>query len=421
MKNTFKGFYNPTEKELMNSWISGNTVFIFDTSVLLNLYSYAEKTRNDFYSVVESLQNKVWIPYQVGLEYQYRRLSIIKNEKFVFSEINNALEKLDKIFTEDINKLTLEKRFPKLHENTEKLHKDILKLISSYSKSVNYWDDKQPCVRSHDHVREKINKLFESKIGNEPNDQEWLNKLYEEGEIRYKAKIPPGFNDNSKSKSDEPFIFYNNLKYERKFGDLILWKQIIEKSKTENIKNVIFVTDDNKDDWWYILNSRGKKQIGPHANLQCEIYREANLDIFHMYNTSSFLEDGKKNLKIIIDDKSIEDANVHFWNKIENNINENLSKHFIFNISNQDIKNALNQKFNEINKNNFIQNDCLVQNKLYDLINENIDENPSLSDIDFKNLCDNFLKSDLSNSDKKLFVTYILNKLNKNKSGEGVD
>lgn len=97
---------------------------------------------------------------------------------------------------------------------------------------------------------------------------------------------------------------------------MILWKQLISKAKDDNVRNVIFVTDDSKEDWWYILESRGKKQIGPHANLQSEIYREAELDIFHMYNTSSFLESGKEILKLGVHESSIQDANTMFLQSI---------------------------------------------------------------------------------------------------------
>jgi len=312
LRDCFKGFYNPTEDLLQAAWTSDETLFVLDTNVLLNLYGYAEQTRDDFFALLESLGDKLWIPYHVGLEYQRRRLEVIRDEKAIFNKINDNLEKIEKVFKGDFEQLALKRRFPKLHENTEKLHKDISKSVSSYKKSVSYWDDKQPCVRSHDSIREKLNELTEGKVGEPPQDQEWLNGLYNEGKERYENKIPPGYKDFNKSKSETNTFSYNGLKYDRQYGDLILWKQLIGKAKEDGIKNVIFVTDDSKEDWWYILESRGKKQIGPHANLQSEIYREANLDLFHMYNTSSFLESGKEILDLGVHDSSIQDANTMF-------------------------------------------------------------------------------------------------------------
>lgn len=322
MKDFFKGFYNPTDELLEEAWGSDGTLFVFDTNVLLNLYGYAEQTRDDFFDLLDSLGDKIWVPFHVGLEYQRRRLEVIRDEKAIFNKINDNLEKIEKVFRGDFEQLALKRRFPKLHENTEKLNKDISKSISSYKKSVTYWDDKQPCVRSHDSIREKLNELTDGRVGSPPESQEWLNEVYKEGEERYQNKIPPGYKDFNKSKSDDNTFSYNGLKYDRQYGDLILWKQLIQKAKDEHVKNVIFVTDDSKEDWWYILESRGKKQIGPHANLQSEIYREAALNIFHMYNTSTFLESGKKILKLGVHDSSIKDASTMFLQSISRGTRE---------------------------------------------------------------------------------------------------
>lgn len=308
MKDVFKGFYNIEESILEELWKDEKTIFVFDTNVLLNLYGYAKQTRDDFFSILEALNEKLWIPYHVGLEYQRRRLSIIRNEKVLFNDIEENLNKIQKVFKGDFEKLALKRRFPKLFENTEKLEKEINKSISNYRKSVQHWDSEQPCVRSHDEIRDRLNGIFNGKVGEQPKDQKWLDDLYKTGEERFKKKIPPGFKDDGKGIGDDTHFYNDGLYYERKYGDLILWKQLIERAKSENIENVIFVTDDAKEDWWYKINSNGKKTIGPLAELQSEIYRESNIKSFHMYSTSMFLEDGKSNLEVNISESSIEDA-----------------------------------------------------------------------------------------------------------------
>ena len=86
MKGIFKSFHNVSTKELELAWEDKNTLFVFDTNVFLNLYGYAKQTRDDFFKIIEKLENRIWIPHQVGLEYQRRRLEVIKNEKTVFNE-----------------------------------------------------------------------------------------------------------------------------------------------------------------------------------------------------------------------------------------------------------------------------------------------------------------------------------------------
>lgn len=313
MKDLFKGFYNPSETQLEEAWRNENTLFVLDTNVLLNLYGYAQQTRDDFFGLLEVLGHKLWLPYQVALEYQRNRLEVIRDEKAVFTKIHDNLDKIEKVFKQDFENLALKRRFPRLHENTDKLHKEISKSIAAYKKSVTYWDEKQPCVRSHDPIRTKLNELTEGKIGNPPVDQGWLDNLYQEGNDRYENKTPPGFKDRDKSSAPHSTFTYNGLKYERQYGDLILWQQLIEKAKDESIRNVIFVTDDSKEDWWFILESRGKKKIGPHADLQSEIYRETNLNLFQMYNTSTFLESGKEILDLGVHDSSIQETNAFFF------------------------------------------------------------------------------------------------------------
>jgi hypothetical protein len=316
MKSVFPGFYNPSDESLDEAWKSEETLFVFDTNTLLNLYGYAAQTRTDFFSILNLISEKVWIPYHVGLEYQRRRLSVVRDEKAIFKKVEDLLEKINKIFESEFNELALNRRFPTLHENTEKLHTDIKKHIADYKRSLSHWDKKQPCVRGHDEIREKLNAVFDGKIGKPPENQDILDEMFKEGERRYKHKVPPGYKDSSKGNKDDSRFVYAGLEYDRQYGDLLVWKQLIERSKEENIKAVIFVTDDAKEDWWYIINSRGEKSIGPRAELREEICKEGEIELFAMYNTSGFLDSGRKLLEVDVKDESISDAGEYFDNKV---------------------------------------------------------------------------------------------------------
>ncbi|UNU87579.1 PIN-like domain-containing protein [Aeromonas dhakensis] len=308
MKDSFKGYYNTDSGKLKDLWESPETLFVFDTNVFLNLYGYAKQTRDDFFKIIEALNERVWVPYHVGLEYQRRRLDVIKHEKSIFNLIDKNLEKIQNVFKGDFEQLALKRRFPSLYESTEKLEREIGTCISKYKRSVKRWNDNQPCVRSNDEIRDKLDQYFENKVGTPPSNQEWLDETFKEGQARYDKKIPPGFKDAVKSKQDDSFFQHNGLQYDKQFGDYIIWKQLIEKSNTGNIRYVVFITDDNKDDWWLNIDSNGKKQIGPLPELQNEIYRESKIDSFYMYTTAMFLEDGKLNLSVDVRDSSIKDA-----------------------------------------------------------------------------------------------------------------
>lgn len=69
--------------------------------------------------------------------------------------------------------------------------------------------------------------------------------IFKEGELRYRYKIPPGYSDveNKQGKTENKHV-------DRKiFGDLIIWKEIIEKAKTlPKGSTVYFYTNDVKED-----------------------------------------------------------------------------------------------------------------------------------------------------------------------------
>ena len=219
MKELFKGFYTPGVNEIKKAWENENTLFVFDTNVLLNLYSYTEKTRNDFFQIIEKLSSRIWLPYHVGLEYQRNRLNVIKNEKGIFNNIHEYLANLENnITTNKLQGLKLNQRLPELHEKTEKIKDDINKLIAEYKKEVAKWNKKQPDVRSSDEIRKKIDNIFSNKIGIPPKDQEWLNSIYKEGEKRYKLNVPPGYKDKKDKEDKDNFLRRCYEKYDFSYG-----------------------------------------------------------------------------------------------------------------------------------------------------------------------------------------------------------
>ena len=61
MKNIFKGYYKLGDQELMDLW--KYALFVFDTNILLDLYRYQSTTGNELFTVMESLADRVWIPW----------------------------------------------------------------------------------------------------------------------------------------------------------------------------------------------------------------------------------------------------------------------------------------------------------------------------------------------------------------------
>ena len=303
MKELFAGYYTPTENDFLELW--KNATFIFDTNVLLNLYRYQSTTKDQLLEVMGTLSERIWIPHHVGLEFQRNRLVVIAQQQDKYEDVKNIISNSVQEIENKFEALQLKKRHS--HINPDKLIKDIQEVTDKFESELKKSEEESITISSDDAIREKIDKLFFKKIGPPPNEQSALEDIYSEGENRYEMCFPPGFKDTDKDEDQECFS-YGGLTYKRKFGDLIVWKQIIDHAKKSKTKNVIFVTDDAKSDWWFKVKNKGSKTIGARPELIDEIIRDAGVERFHIYNTEKFLQYAKKQIDAKVTDAVIEDV-----------------------------------------------------------------------------------------------------------------
>ncbi|MFH7801944.1 PIN-like domain-containing protein [Enterobacter cloacae] len=316
MKKKFCGFYNPKQDDYKKIWNDKKTLFIFDTNTLLNLYRCEEETKDDILSVMKTLSERSWFPFHVCLEYQRNRIKVI-------SQSLKSLETLKSSITSLVNSTdnALSEAQVKKHLYTS-LSEEVSVLKDSLSKSINEFiaEKIEPRIKikeklkNSDSIRRVLDEIIGDNCGNMP-DQDTINNINEEGIKRYLKKTPPGFMDE-KDKGDK-VSYFNNIEFKDKFGDLYLWKEIIEEAKKHEGYNIIFVTDDSKKDWWFTYD---KKIIGPSEALQTEIYFNSKIASFRMISHSSFLyEAGEylENLKInkssVDDIKEISSAKYEKW------------------------------------------------------------------------------------------------------------
>lgn len=293
--------------------IWSEALFVFDSNVLLDLYRLPKSARDDLIRIFENegFKDRIWIGFQVIIEFLNNRYSAISDQKGKFSDVKSklqiALEKYDDLTStllKDLNKLQLRKRHsvidPDRYINTDNIQNGVL-YISNFIKELKQLEKNQPDVCDYDLLKDLVIKIFEGKIG--PGfDKKGLQSIYKDGKERYENKFPPGYKDSGK----EGRYFYEDKEYVRKYGDLILWKEIIEKTKAEKLKFVVLVTGDVKEDWWF--ERRGQK-LGPRKELLNEIYTEApDLETFYMYDTSTFMQYAKSSMGLNIQDSSISEA-----------------------------------------------------------------------------------------------------------------
>lgn len=281
MKTTFSAYLRPTEEEFSNLW--SNCFFTFDTNILLNLYRYKDETKDEFIKIFKHKKFKdcIFLTHKVCLEYMKNRTSVISEQADTYKKLINEIK--ESVITPLSNK----SKHPHISDQLlSELNVVITKLNEEATQKIEDINTKY----SVDAVLNSLLELFESKISKKFDDEE-LKKLYKDGEERYSNNIPPGYRDNKKPG-------------EEKYGDLLIWKQIISYINTlTEKKDVIIVTDDVKEDWW--LNHKGMKV--PHPLLIEEFYKETGKKVY-FYTSDMFYKYASERINKTVNQGVIDDV-----------------------------------------------------------------------------------------------------------------
>jgi predicted nucleic acid-binding protein len=248
-------------------WSEG--IFVVDANVLLNLYRYSSGTRKELEKALEAVKDRIFIPHQAAKEFLRNRLVVTAGQANEYTKaIKSINELLDNLSSKDRHPFLPDAELPEF----ESYSKNLISTLELQRKSLL---DKF----SEDEILDFVENLFSGKTGS-PDEDSVLAKLTAEGEERYKNKIPPGYMDSSKDGLGDQY---------RKYGDFLVWKQIIEYSKSQK-KPIIFITDDKKEDWW--LEQSGRT-IGPRPELIEEFYKDTSQK-FWMYSVGRFVQESAK-------------------------------------------------------------------------------------------------------------------------------
>lgn len=290
MKTHFKEQYALLEEEKKAIW--DHCYVVLDANILLNFYRCSKDTSDDVFNILEAIKEKLWIPYQVAWEY-------FNNRRNVFHENWNAAKTIKESFKKCIDQFYQEEKVEKLLArnpfiNTDELKGVISQCIEEVNKVLSTYEQNVTDFTFDGNILDKITELLDGKVGDDLSEQDLLN-IYKEGKKRYELKFPPGYKDNTKDKQAQG---------ERHvYGDLINWQMIINKAK-EDDKNIVFVSGDQKEDWWDVWNGA---KIRPRTELTKEFHDKTGKDIV-IYNQHSFMQYAKENIVIDTKDASIDEV-----------------------------------------------------------------------------------------------------------------
>ncbi len=279
------GFFEDEPKTIEAAIQDAN--IILDTNVLLIPYGAGANSLTQISTVYSDIKkrDRLFIPGQVAREF-------VKNRPVKLAELHKGI-------SDKISRLTLPEKlsYPILESVAEfkELNDSIVKLeeLKSEVKSV----AKRVCntIKDwgwNDPVSQAYRPIFTKEIIITPEyDQE---KILKEMQIRYKRAIPPGYKDASKPDSG--------------IGDFLIWKTILHLG-TEHNRSVVFVSGDEKADWFHGSEGNG---FLPRYELQAEYRRISGGYDLYIIPLSKLLELQKAEensvKEIRIEEKRIKEA-----------------------------------------------------------------------------------------------------------------
>ncbi|MEO8233814.1 MAG: PIN-like domain-containing protein [Flavobacterium sp.] len=320
MKEPFYTISEFDEKKLFE-----DSLIFFDTSSLLDFFYFTNENLNELVEkLFTPLQERLWISNHSEMEFWKNKAKVElkpidsysalinktkgSNESGHIQEIESVIGSFKSKINDEIRghlktlqeKVVKNNKHPYLHEfdfssfNTQihEFEKSYQILQDQYNKFkdsiIKKVEEEKSKIRAQENqiVLEIVKKYF--KITDEYKYSK-LMEIVNEGEFRYKHKIPPGYMDEGEK-----------VGFQR-FGDLIVWKQILEKCKEQNL-NLILVTNDVKEDWWYMDDK--KNRLSPRYELIKE-FSEISNGKFWMYEIGDFLYKTNKYISTSIDDETI--------------------------------------------------------------------------------------------------------------------
>lgn len=363
MIEMFKGYIAYSDEEYKRIW--KEAIIVLDTNILLNLYRYSDDARETITDILKQIRNRLWIPYQVGKEFY-------KNKEKVMNETFQEYDKLSTNILTNLNKAKEEvnKKKDNRLKSKEKINDILDSNIKEIEKLLKEEQDEKKAVASEDKIEKFILDIFNKNIG-VPLETDEYKKIKEEGNRRKNNNIPPGYKDKDKEENGDYYIFYS----------------MIQKAKIES-KDIIFVTDDEKEDWF---NKYNGENHGGRNELLDEFYHETG-QLLLMYTTDGFVQAYNKNIgKKSIDREVIKEFKSYRKYRNENIKNKLISRK-ILNEYEKEYLNFIHYDNNLLSKNIDKLNDIDIEinakeESLLDAIKENKDFQKIILD--------------------KIFVTYI--------------
>jgi hypothetical protein len=282
MRNQFPGYFRPKKSEFDDIWKRG--LVIPDTNILLHLLRFRRETRDEIVKTLKAMQTQLWLPYQVGFEFSRRWMEVEEENRASYDRLKESIRAEEATLCKLFDSVG---RFQIVDATSEKAK--VTKFIDELCRSIEDAAKKRPSSEETEKILDEISTLFTGVVGQFPGAENII-AWKKEAAQRYELKIPPGFKDSKKDGDD-------------KFGDYIIWKEMIDIAKSRNLP-VLFLSDDRKEDWALLRSGQDK---GPRPEIMQEFW-ELTGQRFYSYPLTRFLEQAKQYTKVIVSTAAIKDV-----------------------------------------------------------------------------------------------------------------
>lgn len=267
MKDLFAEYTPLSKAEVQRIW--ENAFIVPDANVLLNLYRFTAAAREELFRLFENPQvaQRVWLPYWAGFEFHRNRAVVIAEQAVPYQRITATIDKHIRNLMEEIQQVQLHRYHPFISKDDVTTATTALRdaLLSDLQARASAY----PNFLAEDPILDRVHNLFSGKLGNEPSVTE-KEEIVRLGEERFKAKIPPGYLDNTKEGID-------------RYGDYIIWREVLQHARDVKLPAII-ITDDVKEDWWHRVKG---KTVGARPELRREFLMETG-EQFLLYTSTEF-------------------------------------------------------------------------------------------------------------------------------------
>ena len=265
-------------------------LIVLDANTLLSLYRYQVVTRDVLIGIFTRLKDRLWVPNQAMLEFFENRLSVIASRSEEAEQAIGDLRKkgleLETIVRQWAN------RFGSAREGAEMLVSSIRTTVDGVAEKIRKQSVDGALEQAEDTAKNPVIKsltsILERCVG-EPLPHDELLSAKKEAKQRISDRRPPGWRDANKRDNPE--------------GDYLIWHETLKEAKRRAV-DVLFVTGDVKDDWWW--RDRGSSK-GPLPELTYEMHLIAGVRLFMMRPESLLLHAGNV-LGLHVSNDTVRDA-----------------------------------------------------------------------------------------------------------------